>query len=66
MRKQGKYDKAVTDYTAALQYASQPAKLLINRAYCWAKLAQYRNAVGDYNAAIAAEPDNIHAYHNRC
>lgn len=65
-RKLGEYEAAVEDYTAAIRLAgSGSVRLHNNRAYCLAKLGRYSEAVQDYEAVLAADPANVHAYHNR-
>lgn len=36
------------------------------RAYCLAKMGRYDEAVAEYDAVIALDPSDAHAYHNRC
>ena len=36
-----------------------------NRAYCYAKLDRYRDAIDDYTTVIGLDSCNSHAYHNR-
>lgn len=38
---------------------------LLCRAYCLAKLGRYKEAIADYDAVVALDPNNVHAYHNR-
>jgi tetratricopeptide (TPR) repeat protein len=65
-RKLGEYEAAVEDYTEAIRLAgSGSVRLHNNRAYCLAKLGRYSEAVQDYEAVLAADPANVHAYHNR-
>lgn len=40
-------------------------RLTCCRAYCLAKLGRYKEAIADYDAVIALDPNNVHAYHNR-
>ena len=40
-------------------------KLYNNRAYCFAKLAAYADAIRDYSRVTQLDPENIHALHNR-
>lgn len=39
--------------------------LLPCRAYCLAKLGRYQEAIADYDAVVALDPNNVHAFHNR-
>ena len=41
------------------------AKLYNARAYCRAKMDDFRGAVADYTHALDRDPDNAHALHNR-
>lgn len=66
-RKLGDYEAAVDDYSTAITLSgSSSTRLHNNRAYCLAKLGRYQEAIGDYDAVVAMDPDNVHAYHNRC
>jgi tetratricopeptide (TPR) repeat protein len=66
-RKLGDYEAAVDDYSAALSLSgSASTRLHNNRAYCLAKLGRYQEAIADYDAVVGVDPDNVHAYHNRC
>jgi tetratricopeptide (TPR) repeat protein len=39
---------------------------LNNRAYCYAKLGDFKAAIKDYTEVLQAEePGNVHAFHNR-
>lgn len=66
-RKLGDYEAAVDDYSTAISLSgSSSTRLHNNRAYCLAKLGRYQEAIADYDAVVAMDPDNVHAYHNRC
>ena len=38
---------------------------MLYRAYCYAKLGCYSEAVNDYNLVLELDPTNMHATHNR-
>ena len=52
-RKIEKFDMAVEDYTSELKYGpSNNIKAFNNRAYCFAKLGKYQEAIKDYSRVI--------------
>jgi tetratricopeptide (TPR) repeat protein len=65
-RKLENFEAAIIDYTNELTYSSnQNMKALNNRAYCFAKLGKYEQAITDYTRVLNIDPNNIHALHNR-
>lgn len=53
------------DSNATLETRQLGARHYNNRAYCYAKVGRFSEAIGDYTAAIHLDPMNSHAYHNR-
>lgn len=52
-RKMENFEKAIEDYTAELKYGPQNnLKAFNNRAYCYAKLSHYSEAIKDYSRVI--------------
>ena len=65
-RKMEKFTAAIDDYTNEIKYgAANNVKALNNRAYCYAKLSQYHDAITDYSKVLEFDLENIHALHNR-
>ena len=48
-----------------LKYGTESSKSINNRAYCYAKLKKYNEAVNDYTRALSLDTKNLHALHNR-
>ena len=48
-----------------LKNGGDDSKSINNRAYCYAKLKMYDEAVNDYTKALSLDTNNIHAMHNR-
>lgn len=46
------FEGAISDYTQALRVDSLNIKAFNNRAYCFAKLERFEEAVRDYSAVI--------------
>lgn len=44
---------------------SQGVSILSSRAYCFAKLERYAEAISDYTRIIRMDPSNASAFHNR-
>jgi len=63
-RKLENYEKAIESYTKELFFSKDNQKTY-NRAYCYAKLGKFKEAVSDYTKALSLDPNNIHALHNR-
>ena len=40
-------------------------KSLNNRAYCYAKLSNFKKSIEDYSKALKIDSSNIHSLHNR-
>ena len=66
LRKLGRFQPAVADYTAALAQQPGSTRLRNNRGYCLARLGRYADAVADYDAVLDLDASNTHALHNRC
>lgn len=61
-----RFPHAIEDYANEMKYGtSNNVKALNNRAYCFAKLGQYHDAINDYSQVLTTDADNIHALHNR-
>ena len=65
LRKLGRFQPAVADYTAALAQQPGSIRLRNNRGYCLARLGRYADAVADYDAVLDLDASNTHALHNR-
>ena len=48
-----------------LSSVSSKVKALNNRAFCYAKLEKFSDAIQDYSEVIEIDQHNVHAYHNR-
>ena len=59
-----KYDKAVEDYNFML-LSNNDIKILVNRAFCYAKLNQFENSIKDFSKILEIDNKNIHALYNR-
>jgi len=64
-RKLEKYNKALEDYNIIIGFNPENVKVLINRAFCYAKMEIYDEAVNDYSRVLDIEPANTHALYNR-
>lgn len=61
-----RFSAAIDDYTNEINFGtSNNIKALNNRAYCFAKLSQYHEAIADYSKVLEVDAENIHALHNR-
>ena len=58
-------DRAIEDYTLALEYNSNFADAYHNRGYAYYKKSEFTRATEDYNRAIQLKPDNVLYYNNR-
>lgn len=65
-RKLERYEASIEDYSNEIKYGPpNNIKAFNNRAYCYAKLGQYQEAIRDYTRVIQLDGENIHALHNR-
>jgi tetratricopeptide (TPR) repeat protein len=53
---------AIYDFTQFIKQDSSDVRVLLERAYCYDKIAQFDAAGSDYQAAIAIDPSNAQAY----
>lgn len=60
----GKSELAIADYTVALKHAENK-DAYVNRANDYARLGKYAEALTDYDAAIAIDPNDGSIYYNR-
>lgn len=61
----GQFDKALEDYTAALEADPRSSYALYNRGILNDRLGCYAAAIKDFSAAIEMEPGNSDFFHNR-
>jgi tetratricopeptide (TPR) repeat protein len=61
----GKLDKAISEFSKALELNSRIAKVYYNRGLAYGKKGQYDNAISDNNKAIELNPKYAWAYYNR-
>src|SRR4051812_32163181 len=60
------YDKAIVEYTRAIELKPDLAEAYNNRAYaCYSKYDGTGNPLADLNRAIELRPDFAHAYNTR-
>jgi tetratricopeptide (TPR) repeat protein len=59
------YDKAITDYSRAIELNPRDAKAYYNRGNAYDNKGQYDKAITDYSRAIELNPRDAVAYYNR-
>jgi tetratricopeptide (TPR) repeat protein len=59
------YERAIEDYSRAMELNPKCATAYTNRGVTYAKLKQHEKAIGDYNKAIEMNPEYADAYNNR-
>lgn len=65
LRRQGKFESAIEEYSRAIQKDPRHFKALFNRAFALDKLGEHRDAISDYSRALEVDPGNAFAYYNR-
>src|SRR5205085_1350894 len=65
LRRLGRYDAAIADFSRALKLRSSDASLLNNRGIVYARLRRFDDALADLNQALAVRPGDIHSLANR-
>jgi len=61
----GQYQKAIDEYTKAIELKPDDADIYNNRGYAYDRLGQYQRAIEDYNEAIRLNPGLVLTYNNR-
>jgi tetratricopeptide (TPR) repeat protein len=61
----GDLDKAIADYTAALEHNTEFADAYNNRGDVLARRGKLGEAIADFSEAIRISPDELQAYENR-
>jgi tetratricopeptide (TPR) repeat protein len=61
----GQYDKAIVDYTRALEVNPANSFAYYNRGITKDRMGDFEGAVADFSSAIALDPKNADFYHNR-
>lgn len=59
------YDKAITDYTQAIEKNPECAEAYNNRGYAYDETGEYDKAIADYTQTIEKNPEYAEAYNNR-
>jgi tetratricopeptide (TPR) repeat protein len=59
------YDKAVEDYTKAIELKSDENKYYTNRAFAWSSFNEYDKAIADYDKAIELNPNLSQTFADR-
>lgn len=62
---QGEYDKAIADFSRAIELKRDYADGYYNRGLAYHKKAEYNKAIADYTGAIIINPEYLKAYINR-
>ena len=65
LRRQGKFESAIEEYSKAIQKNPHHFKALFNRAFAMDKLGEHEEAIKDYTRALEVDPKNAYAYYNR-
>jgi tetratricopeptide (TPR) repeat protein len=63
--KKGDHDKAIADYTRAIEIDPKYAKAYNNRGFSWYNKGDYDKAIADYTKAIEINQNYAKAYNNR-
>jgi tetratricopeptide (TPR) repeat protein len=61
----GDYQRAVADYSAAIDSEPRNSFAYYNRGITRDRLGDFAGAIEDFSAAIALDPSNADFYHNR-
>ena len=61
----GDYERAIADYSRALELAPEYVAAYYNRGLAYAGQGDYDRAVADYEQALEFAPENAKAYYNR-
>ena len=61
----GEFDKAIADYTRAIELAPNAADVYYNRGSAYHEKGKYDRAIDDYIKAISLDPNLAMAYYNR-
>ncbi|MDR0569102.1 MAG: tetratricopeptide repeat protein [Spirochaetaceae bacterium] len=64
-RNKGEYDKAIAEFTQAIQLKPDDAVYYNNRGVAYDKKGEYDKAIANYTQAINLKPDNADYYNNR-
>lgn len=64
-RREGKYEKAIEAYTAAIDLSPEKANNYYNRGNVYVDLKEYNKAVKDYSKVIELNPNDDGAYNDR-
>ncbi len=64
-RELGRFDRAITDYDAAIQLDPDYAAAYHNRALAYGRLNQYERALVDFSRALQLDPGRAGAYKDR-
>lgn len=59
----GEYDRAIQDFTQAIQLNPEYALAFYNRANAYDSIGEYERAIQDYNQAIRLRPNDASAYY---
>ena len=61
----GQYDRAISDYTKAIEIDPKYASIYYNRGIAYDNKGQYDQAISDHTKAIEIDPKLVSAYYNR-
>jgi tetratricopeptide (TPR) repeat protein len=61
----GQHDKAIADYSKAIELDPKLAMAWNNRGTCYSQLGQHEKAIADYSRAIELDPKLVNAWNNR-
>ncbi len=61
----GQCQKAIADYTRAIEIKDSVAHQYANRAYCYCEIKAFQKSLADYNRALSIDPQRIGDYAER-
>ncbi len=59
------YDRAIAEFTKAIQSDPKLTKAYYNRGVCYMNIAKYKAAIADFTVVLERDPTNINAHYNR-